>query len=104
MPDKPTFEQLEDSLTKAEDELKKLRTLYNAAIAIGSSLSLEDTLKSVALHISNALNSAGCAISLWHQDRNQIETLVDYNRIYPDEVDKPGQIYDLKDYPSTLMF
>jgi hypothetical protein len=44
MADKPTYEELKDRLTKAENEAKELRTLYSAATAIGSNLSLESTL------------------------------------------------------------
>ena len=102
MSDKPTYEQLKDRLTKVENEIKELRMLYKAATALGSNLSLKDTLDSVATHIADALDSAGCSISRWHADRNQIETLADHNKFHPDDADMPGQIYDLKDYPATL--
>ncbi len=102
MSDKPTYEQLEDSLSKAHDEVEELITLYNAATAIGSNLSYKETLESVAMHVTNALNSAGCEISIWHRDQNKIESLIDYNKFYPNEMNKPGQLYDLRDYPSTV--
>ena len=102
MSEKPTYEQLEDRLTKIENEIKDLRILYNAATGIRSNLSFQDTMESVTVHIIEALNSAGCTISRWHRDRNQIETLADHSKYYPDEVDAHGKIYDLKDYPATL--
>lgn len=102
MSDKLTYKQLENRLSKVESEIRELRTLYNAATGIGSNLSFKDTLKSVVLNIIDALNSAGCTISKWHRDRNQIESLADYSRFYPEEVDNHGQIYDLEDYPATL--
>jgi len=102
MSDKLTYEQLEDRLTKVENETKDLRTLYNAATGIRSNLSFQDTMESVTVHIIAALNSAGCTISKWHRDRNQIESLADHSRFFPDEVDTHGKIYDLKDYPATL--
>ena len=102
MSDKPTYKQMEDRLTKAENELKELRTLYNAATAIGSSLSLLDTLECVAVSISESIKSAGCVISLWHRDQNKLETLFDYNRLHPDETEKTGTFHDLREYPSSL--
>jgi hypothetical protein len=72
MSDKLTYKQLENRLTKAENELEELRTLYNAATAIGSSLSLIDTLECVAKSISDSLKSAGCVISLWHSNQNEL--------------------------------
>jgi len=102
MTEKPTYEELEDRLTKAENEAKELRTLYSAATAIGSNLSLESTLESVATQITNALDSAGCAILLWLREQNKFENLIDYSKFFPGEVDKKGTIYDLKDYPAML--
>jgi len=102
MSDKPTYEQLEDRITKIENETKDLRILYTAATGIRSNLSFQDTMESVTVHIIDALNSAGCTISRWHRDRNQIETLADHCRYYPDEAETRGKIYDLKDYPATL--
>ena len=48
------------------------------------------------------MNTAGCTIELWHRDRNELEVLIDKSKRYPDDVEKPGKIYDLKEYPATL--
>ena len=100
--DKPTYEQLEERLTQAETEIKELHKLYTAATAIGSNLTLDDTLQSVVIHIADVLDSNRCTLSIWDRNRNQIENLIEYNKFYPEQSDKPGQIYDLRDYPSTL--
>ncbi len=102
MADKPTYEELEDGLTKAKNEAKKFQTLYSAVTSIGSNLSLETTLESVATQITNALDSAGCAILLWHREQNKFENLIDYSKFFPDEADEKGVIYDLKNYPAML--
>ncbi|MCP4757312.1 MAG: GAF domain-containing protein, partial [Proteobacteria bacterium] len=107
-PDKPTdatyatYEQLEDRIKELNDENKELRILYDAATAIGSTLSLEETLESIAMNVTAALDSAGCVISLWLPDRNQIKVLIDHYESHPDGADEPGQIYNLEDSPETL--
>jgi diguanylate cyclase (GGDEF)-like protein/PAS domain S-box-containing protein len=99
---KPTYEELEESLKKAESGIKEYRSLYNAATAIASNLSLKDVLTSIAKQIVKAFNFVGCTIELWHRERDEIEVLLDYSKLYPNEVEKPGKIYYLKEYPTTL--
>ena len=53
------------------------------------------------MEITETLNSSGCAVSLWHSDRDQLETMVDYSRDYPDEVDQAGSLYELDEFPKS---
>ena len=99
---KPTCEELEQRVKELEKENSDLNRLYETATAIGSNLSLEETLESITSHIINTFNCSGCAISLWLRDKNQLKTLIDSEKFYPDVADKPGQIYDLKKYPEML--
>jgi len=102
MPDKPTYLELEEQLQIAKNEIREFRTLYNAATAIVSNLSYEDVIKSIVQQIMDVIHSAGCAIELWHPDRNETEVLIDYSKKYPDDIDKSGKIYDLKKFPAAL--
>ncbi len=102
MSNKPSYAQLENRLSELEKENRNLNRLYEAATEIGSNLSLEDTLESITSHIIKIFDCSGCSISLWLRDKNQLKTLIDSDKFYPDEVDKPGLIYDLKKYPETL--
>jgi two-component system, cell cycle sensor histidine kinase and response regulator CckA len=102
MPDKLSYEQLEESVLKLENENCELNMLYKAATTISSNLSLKEVLKTVADQMSEALITTGCAISIFHEDRFEVETLIDLNRVHPDDVDKPGTLYDLNEYPATL--
>jgi len=101
MSDKLPYSQFENRLAATEKELTELRSLYSAATQISENLSLEDTLKNVAVTIINTLRSNGCSVSRWHRDKNKIETLLDYNNAYPEEADRPGRTYDLTNYPAT---
>jgi len=80
---------------------RELTTLYEAATAISSDLSLDVVLRTVAEQMTRAFNSSGCALSLWHRERNLVETLVDYNTAWPAETEPPSMTYDLDDYPAT---
>jgi PAS domain S-box-containing protein len=80
---------------------RELTILYEAATAINSNLSLEIVLYTVAEQVTRALDSNGCALSLWRREEDLVETLVDYSRAWPDETDAPGTTYDLNDYPLT---
>jgi len=90
---------------QAEEALKRrnreLTTLYEATAAISSNLSLTVVLRTVAEQMTHALNSSGCALSLWHREADVIETLVDYSIAWPGETEPPGTIYKLADYPIT---
>ena len=102
MPAKPTNEELENRLKIAEKEIHVFRTLYNAATIIGSNLSLETVIKTIAEQITYALNSAGCTIELWHRDKNISEVLIDYSILDPDGAAKPGTTFDLSEFPTTV--
>ncbi|MCP4539311.1 MAG: response regulator [Chloroflexi bacterium] len=91
---------------RAEEQLwqrnRELTTLYEASTIMKSNLSLDVVLKNVAMQMTHALNASGCTLSLWHRERNQVETLVDYSEVWnEDELDSPGTMYDLGDYPVT---
>jgi len=102
MTEKSTHSQMEKRLNRLESEIKELRTLYDAATNIGISLTLKDTIESIVISIISALNAGGCAVSKWHRNLNQLETLFDLDNDFPDKVDSIGQIYHLKDYPETV--
>ena len=95
MTEKPTYEEI-------ESKYSDLKQLYEAATVTDTSSSLENTLQSLAALITKIFNVSGCAIFLWRRKKNQLENLIDYNKIYPDEVDKPGIFYDLDKLPETL--
>jgi GAF domain-containing protein len=102
------YEQAQFEITerrRAEQDLKQrndeLTTLYEAATAIGSALSLDDVLLAVAKQMTRAVESTGCALSLWNREQDSVETLVDYSLTRPDDSDLPGTTYDLRDYPAT---
>jgi GAF domain-containing protein len=102
------YEQAQFEITerrRAEEDLKQrndeLTTLYEAATATGSALSLDDVLLTVAKQMIRAIESTGCALSLWNREQNSVETLVDYSLTSPDDSDPPGTTYDLRDYPAT---
>jgi PAS domain S-box-containing protein len=90
---------------RAEDALKRrnreLATLYEAATAISSNLSLSVVIQTVADQMTQALDSSGCALSLWDRKRGLVETLVDYSVDWPDGAEPLGTTYDLNDYPAT---
>ena len=48
--------------------------------------------------MTKALNSTGCALSLWDREQNVIETLVDYSTT---RAEPAGTAYTLDDYPAT---
>ena len=95
MAEKPTENELENGI-------RDLKKIYDVTTTTNTSSSLENTLKPIAAHITEILNVSGCAILLWRRDKNQLETLIDYYKIYPDVVDELGYIYDLGKYPETL--
>ncbi len=55
----------------------------------------------MADQMTSALNSTGCALSLWNRERDLVETFVDYNRDCLAKTDPPGTTYLLKDNPVT---
>ena len=93
-----TLERAQNSLRRRNRELI---TLYEATAAISSNLSLEPALLTVAEEMAGALDATGCTLSLWVRDQNKVETLVDYSRLWPGEIEPSGTLYDLDDYPTT---
>jgi PAS domain S-box-containing protein len=90
---------------RAEESLQRrhreLAALYKATTAISSNLVLDVVLLAVAKQMTQLLGSGGCVLSLWDRERNRVETLVEHSVSWPDEVDLPGTVYDLNDYPAT---
>jgi PAS domain S-box-containing protein len=85
-----------------ERQNRELTTLFKAATAISSDLSLDKVLEAVSLQMIHALVVTGCSISLWHEDENILETLADYSYNPNKQTEEPGTIYNLDDYPATL--
>ncbi len=90
--------QAEESL---EQRHRQLTILYQAATAINSDLALSTVLRTVAEQMTQALNTDGCALSLWRREHDQIEMVVDYSIVRPNETMPSGTIYDLNKYPTT---
>jgi len=94
-----------EALEQSHDELRRrnreLATLYEAATAISSDLSLDIVLQTVAEQMTHALDSSGCTLSFWNREEHLLETLVDYSIAWPDATEPPGTTYDLSDYPTT---
>jgi PAS domain S-box-containing protein len=92
-------------LVQAKEALRRrnreLTTLYEAATAVSSNLSLSVVLETVAEQMTRALDSSGCALSLWNRERNLVETLVDYHMASTGQTVPPGTLYNLNDYPAT---
>jgi signal transduction histidine kinase/DNA-binding response OmpR family regulator len=80
---------------------RELTTLYKAAMAISSDLSLDSVLHTVAEQMLQALGLTACTLSLWNCEENNIKVWVDYNTLDPQAVDPMGTVYDLADYPAT---
>ena len=101
--------QLEQEINermRVEEELlrrnRELSTLYEASTVMKSNLSLDAVLQNVARQITLALDSSGCALSLWRRERNQVETLVDYSGVWAETgLAPPSNTYELNDYPLT---
>jgi PAS domain S-box-containing protein len=96
------YTQADEELRRREEALRRrnseLAMLYEAATANSSSLSLDAVLQTVADQMTRLLNSKGCALSLWYNERNLVETLVSYNTAW---LELPGTAYNLDDYPAT---
>jgi len=98
------YGQADEELRRREEALRRrhreLSTLYEAATTTSSSLSLDAVLQTVADQMTKALNSKGCALSLWDPERNVVETLVDYSTTW---AEPSGTTYALDDYPATRL-
>ncbi len=87
---------------------RELATLYEAATAINTNLSLEAVLQTVATQMSRAIGVTGCALSLWNREKQLLETLVDYGLSWKDDQRLSGDYpsrsfgsYSLANYPTT---
>ncbi len=96
------YTQADVELRRREEALRRrhseLTTLYEAAITVSSSLSLDAVLQTVADQMTKLLDTDGCALSLWHRERDIIETLVDHSTTWMED---SGTLYDLSQYPAT---
>jgi diguanylate cyclase (GGDEF)-like protein len=77
------------------------RMLLLAARDLSAGLSQEAVLEATARHMTEALRSAGCAVSLWERDRDQVVTLFDFSSRAAGKVDVVGSTYALDAYPLT---
>ncbi|MGD9098922.1 MAG: response regulator [Anaerolineae bacterium] len=93
--------QRDATLETLERRHRELTTLYEAATAISSDLSLDVVLQTVAEQMMQALDLSGCALSLWNRERDLVETWVDCNTAVPETTDPIGTTYALADYPAT---
>ncbi len=91
-------QQAEEALQRRNRELT---TLYEAATAISSYLSLDAVLQTVAEQMTQALDLSGCALLLWDRERSQVVTMVDYSVAWPDEIEAVCTIHDLSDCPAA---
>ncbi len=91
------------ALQESEEALKRrneeLSTLYEAATALGSELESGAVLLTVARQMGKALHSSRCTVSLWHRERNMLETLVDYDVTAASRTEFPGLTLSLNDHP-----
>ena len=93
--------ELRESASSLKRRNRELSTLYEAATAISSDLSLSIVLQTVAEQLAHALDSSGCALSLWNREEAQVEALVNYSTRCPDETEPTDATYDLADYPAV---
>jgi len=100
------YTQADEELRRREDALRQhnreLATLYQAATVTSSNLSLDAVLRAVADQMTTALNSGGCVLSLWDEERHLMERVVDYDGVAePGRSDGPHAVYDPDNYPAT---
>jgi PAS domain S-box-containing protein len=79
---------------------RELATLYQAAMATNSKLSLEVVLQTVADQMIQALDVRGCTISLWNRSYDVLETVVDHDPFIRRHNRPSKGIYDLNQYPA----
>ena len=90
--------ELEVEIVRCKD---REQAIHNASKTISSDISLDKVLQNIVLEITETLSCSGCTVSIWHSDRNMLETMVDFSRDYPDEVDQPGSLYELDEFPKS---
>jgi len=83
---------------------QEMTALFEAAQAISGSLDLDETLKTVARLLLQAVDVHSCTISDWDQERNRVVTR--FTLFHGPEPEtwpgQPGQIFSLDDYPATV--
>jgi PAS domain S-box-containing protein len=94
------YEHVQRNEKALQQRNRELATLYEAARAASSDLSLDVVLQTVAKQMTQALGSQGCALSLWNQERDLLEPLADY-LARPGEIGSLGTTCDLNDYPTV---
>ena len=85
-----------------ERQNRELSTLFNAATVLSSDLSLDKVLEAVAVQMSHALGTTGCAISLWQKENHTVETLVNFSFDPNKKIENFGAVYKLDEFPATL--
>ena len=85
----------------SQNRLKELTLLVNASTAVSTSLDLETALPTLAHQISKVMQINNIAISLWNQEADTVVTLLDYSTRPDRDLDHPGTVYPLSEYPNT---
>jgi len=87
---------------ESQQQLMELTLLFEASVAISSSLNADAVLQAAARQITAALAVDGCAISVWNREQDALVTLLDYA---PDpdwwEPEAPGTLYPLAGHPAS---
>jgi diguanylate cyclase (GGDEF)-like protein len=77
------------------------RLLWHASQDFTAGLSQEAVLQAVVAHMTTAVQTARCTVSLWERTKDAVVTLQDYAPDRPDDVVPLGTPYALADYPAT---
>ncbi|MEJ2207412.1 MAG: GAF domain-containing protein [Anaerolineae bacterium] len=87
---------------ETQERLRDLSLLFDASAALSTTLDVDRVLETIARHIRAALNTQGCAISLWAPERDELVTLLDHSD-NPEwwEPEPAGTVYTLDNYPTT---
>jgi diguanylate cyclase (GGDEF)-like protein len=75
--------------------------LWQATQDFTAGLSQQAVMQAIVRHMSRALNTAGCALSLWEPEHDRLVTLYDYSVPDPNAVEPTGTEYNLADYPAS---
>ena len=80
---KPTHSDLYERISELEIEIARCKereqAIHKASKTISSDISLDKVLQNIVVEITETLNSSGCTVSLWHSDRDQLETMMDFS-------------------------
>ncbi len=77
------------------------RLLWHASQDFTSGLSRDAVLQAVVAHMTGALQTARCTVSLWDRANDQLVTIQDYAPADPADVEPLGTLYALADYPAS---